>query len=158
MTDLAFRLDETGSDLELELGDLKTDEGLVSAVLVSLWSDARARADDDIPDGGNDVRGYWGQETGDDFGSRLWLYDRSKMGSETENDVREAAESALRWLVAEEIASEVRVATSRGGTLHEIRLEVEIVRGASKIWASLWDAVEATVFDAPGVRVKLLTY
>lgn len=158
MTDLAFRLDEAGSDLQIELGDLKTDEGLVSAVLVSLWSDARARADDSIPDGGDDVRGYWGQETGDDFGSRLWLYDRSKMGAATENEVREAAQSALRWLVAEEIASEVTVQTSRGGTRHEIRLEVEITRGTSRIWASLWDAVEGTVFDAPGVRVKLLTY
>lgn len=158
MTDLTFRLDENGSDLELELGDLKTDGGLVSAVLVSLWSDARARADDDIPDGGDDVRGYWGQETGDDYGSRLWLYDRSKMGSDTENDVREAAASALRWLVAEEIAAEVRVETSMGGTLHEILLEIEIVRGDAKIGASLWDAVEATDFEAPGVRVKLLAY
>ncbi len=158
MTDLAFRLDETGSDLELEAGDLKTDEGLVSAVLVSLWSDARARADDTPPDGGDDPRGYWGQETGDDYGSRLWLYDRSKRTVETANEVREAAATALRWLVAEEIAAEVRVETSRGGTLQEIRLDVEIVRGASRIWASLWDAVEGTVFDAPGVRVKLLTY
>lgn len=158
MTDLSFLLDENGSDLELELGDLKTDEGLVSAVLVSLWSDARARADDDPPDGSDDPRGYWGEETGDDYGSRLWLYDRSKRTPETANDVREAAATALRWLVAEEIASEVRVETSRGGTLQEIRLDVEIVRGSSKIWASLWDAVEGTLFDAPGVRVKLLTY
>ncbi len=157
MTDLLFRLDESGQDLVLELGDLVTEGGLVSAILVSLFSDARARDDDPLPDFSDDPRGYWAETTGDDFGSRLWLYDRAKATPATTGDVREAAASSLRWLVSEEIASEVRVETSRGRT-GEILLDVEIVRGASRRWATLWDAIAATDFDAPGVRVKLLAY
>lgn len=157
MTDLEFRLDENGSDLQLEAGDLKTEGGLVTAVLVSLWSDARARDDDQIPDNSKDPRGYWGEVAGDEFGSRLWLYDREKATDATANNLREAATAALGWLIAEDIAASVTVSTSQGRR-HEILLDVEIVRSGSRVWAHLWDAIEGTDFEAPGVRVKLLTY
>lgn len=157
MTDLAFKIDETGSDLELELGDLRTEGGLVSAVLVSLFSDGRARDDDDIPDGSDDPRGWWAADSGDRFGSLLWLYDRGKTLAATAADVREAAQDALRWLEAQEIASEVTVGSSVNGR-HEIDLDVVIRRGSSRVWASLWEALETTEFDLPGVSVKLLTY
>jgi phage gp46-like protein len=63
VTDLALHLIDTGAgqppriDVRLDGGDLSTDDGLETAVLLSLITDRRAEADDVLPDGGTDRRG-----------------------------------------------------------------------------------------------------
>lgn len=157
MTDLAFRFEPPGADFELEGGDLALDEGLVSPVLVSLFSDGLAREDDPIPDGTEDRRGWWAEDRGAGWGSRLWVFDRGKTGTATSAAVREAARDSLRWLETAGIASEVAVSSSVNGR-HEIDLAIAISRGTSPTWSRLWEGVEATDFDLPGASLKLLTY
>jgi phage gp46-like protein len=102
-----------GLDLALDGYQLATDEGLETACLLSLFSDARARPDDVLPDRNGDRRGWWGDGyadvAGDVWGSRLWLYERSFAIPATANGIREAAAEALRWLVADGVVDRIEV-------------------------------------------------
>lgn len=136
-------------DISIANGDLVLDGGIVSAVLVSLFCDARAAG---VPP--EDQRGYWGDSPGDEVGSQLWLLERAKATRETAAAARDAARRALAWLLREGIASSIDVAASyvRQGFL---ALEVTIVRGTSRRWAHLWDAFEALDYSYDGGVVRL---
>lgn len=118
MADIALTFtDFGGGDLVLRGQDLMRDDGLESAVLLSLFTDRRAtpeqlRADDDP----SDLRGYWGDVApsveGDTTGSMLWLLKREKQTDETLSRARQYAADALAWLSDDKIASAVTVATS----------------------------------------------
>ena len=117
MTSALIGLD---GDLRMADGDLVLDEGLVSAVLVSLLCDAPAA--DVEPEA---QRGYWADPEGDTIGSQLWLLDRGKATAETAARARDAAERALRWLTTEGIAASVDVDASyarQGVLLLEVTL------------------------------------
>ena len=88
MTDLALIWSaEAGlADLVIEGGGLMTEEGLRTAVLISLMTDRRARLDDALPSDDGNRRGWWGDvaaEGNDRIGSRLWLLSRAKATTET---------------------------------------------------------------------------
>lgn len=97
---------------------------LEQAVIVSLYSDARAGADDSPPDGTANRRGWWQDN---DFGSRLWLLRRSKPTLSTVAAARGYVEAALAWLVEQGIATRVDVTAERQG-LDRIAVEVTIAR------------------------------
>lgn len=116
MTDLAtiFIDMNNRADLALDAYELATDDGLDTAVLLSLFTDARARDDDVLPPGQTDRRGWWGDdysEAVDNFGSRLWLLQAAKQLQASLNQAREYAEEALAWLVDDGIAAKVEVET-----------------------------------------------
>lgn len=106
---------DSGADLALETFALATDDSLDTAVILSLFTDARARDDDVLPLGQTDRRGWWGDsfadEQGDRFGSRLWLLRASKQLQASLNTAREYAEEALAWMVDDGVASQVEVET-----------------------------------------------
>lgn len=118
-------------DLALDGYDLATDDGLNTASIISLFCDARAHDDDDIPDGTADRRGYWAdgyaEIAGDAWGSRSWLLGREKQTAQTLARAREYAEEALRWFVDDGVARSVSAAASvvRAGVLG---LEITIAR------------------------------
>ena len=76
--DLALSFDnEAGiGDLVIENDDLKIDEGLETAVLISLYTDARV-SDEELPAEEAQKRGWWGDIypdiPNDQIGSKLWL-------------------------------------------------------------------------------------
>lgn len=115
MTDLALRFDPEAliCDLALERGQLATDDGLRTAVLVSLFTDARARDDDPLPQRGEDRRGWWGDALatidGDAIGSRLWLLDREKITGQTVIRAREYAREALAWLITDRVVASIDI-------------------------------------------------
>jgi len=106
---------DRGADLALELFALATDDGLETAVILSLFTDARALDDDTLPPGQTDRRGWWGDAfppvPGDRFGSRLWLLRSAKQLQASLNDARQYAEEALAWLVDDGAALKVEVET-----------------------------------------------
>jgi phage gp46-like protein len=114
MTDLALQFDSTSwsADLALVDGALATDDGIVTAIVISLFSDARARADDPIPVG-SDPRGWWGDAFGDDpsdrIGSRLWQLARGKAIETTALAAHETVREALAWMIADGVASAVDI-------------------------------------------------
>ncbi|AJP73172.1 phage GP46 family protein [Sphingomonas hengshuiensis] len=119
MTDIAIALDaETGLfDFAIEGGGLATDDGLRTAILISLLTDARARDDDDLPDPNGDHRGWWGDcanaDSNDRIGSRLWLLERAKLTDATVLKARDIAREALAWLVEDGIAQAVDIEVTR---------------------------------------------
>lgn len=102
-----------GADLALEQFALAADDGLETAVILSLFTDARASNDDPLPFGESDRRGWWADAfpsvDRDRIGSRLWLLRREKQTQDTLNRAREYAEEALAWLIADGVARSVEV-------------------------------------------------
>lgn len=67
-------------DITVQHDGLSLDDGLVTLVLICLFTDSRADADDEIPDGSGDPRGWPGDTFSDSpWGSKLWLLEREKL-------------------------------------------------------------------------------
>lgn len=152
--DLALSWSPDGADLVLADGDLSLDETLLPAVLASLFSDGRAPTRDGTPALDQDLRGYWGEAAGDPYGSLLWTLWREKTTSETAARAREAAQSALAWLVSSGIARAVEVSASYVGS-GILLLEIRIARGTARRWASLWARPPSLQITWPGLRLTI---
>jgi phage gp46-like protein len=132
MSDIRTVWIDLAGDYRVEGPGLEEDDGLETAVVLSLFSDRRANRDDALPDNSTERRGWWGdgfaEVAGDRFGSRLWLLSREKQTSEVLQRAREYAREALAWLVQDGIAREVIVTAEvvRQGVLG---LGIEIRRG-----------------------------
>lgn len=102
-------------DLVVDANDLKTDDGLQTAVIVSLFTDARAD-EDEIPAEDRSARGWWGdlfpEVAGDRIGSKLWLLKREKRTVETLNRAEEYASEALQWMIDDGVAESLDVTAS----------------------------------------------
>lgn len=116
MADIALHMvagEELAFDLVMDGGRLATDEGLRTAIAISLFTDRRAADDDELPDAGADRRGWWGDIAtaveGDLIGSRLWLLRRSKITSASLARARDYCREALAWLTEDRIASAVEI-------------------------------------------------
>lgn len=118
---------------------LAEDDGLQTAVVISLFTDRRAEASDLPADAtGQDRRGWWGDSfaevEGDRIGSRLWLLAREKQTQATLLKARDFAKEALQWLLDDGVARAVNVGTewmaNRQGVL---LMTVEIVRASKPV-------------------------
>ncbi len=102
---LAWNNDLAEADLVLDGPELAIEQGLDTAIIISLFTDARASADDVLPGGpGSDPRGFWADSVapvvaGDVTGSKLWLLERSKRTPAVILDVQNYSAEALQWLV-----------------------------------------------------------
>jgi phage gp46-like protein len=115
VTDLRLIYDENAlrADLRVMGIDIETDGGIETAIIISLFSDRRAEADDALPAGVEDRRGWFGDGVsaidGDLIGSRLWLLAREKQLSSVTSRARQYAREALQWLMEDGIANAVDV-------------------------------------------------
>ena len=104
MSDIATRWDIPGSRGDWAVSvtgdDLESGDDLVTAVLISLFTDRVADPDDVIPDGTDDPRGWCG-DAGEThpIGSRLWLLNRAKQTTETLTRARDYIVEALQWML-----------------------------------------------------------
>lgn len=139
MTDIALFWDPENfvSDIAVNAGALEVDEGLRTAILISLFTDARARPDDVLPTPDADPRGWWGNAfpqdislAGDELGSRLWLLSRSKTTPDVIARARDYAREAVQWLLDDGVAEEVTVEAERQGdaTMPRIAIGIEVTR------------------------------
>ncbi len=114
MSDLRLAFDGLETDLVLEDDDVARDEGLETAILISLFTD-RWVDQAQLPQGETDPRGWWADllndDPSDEIGSRLWTLARAKPTGETLESAREFATEALQWLLDDGIASAVAVTT-----------------------------------------------
>ena len=101
------------------LGDLLTDisktkslsnvdYALESAVLISLFTDKRAKRDSILPSDISDKRGWWGDQVfpfidGDQIGSFLWLLERSKTQPNVLIEAKQYIKDALQWMVDDKV-------------------------------------------------------
>jgi len=147
MTDIALAWDNDRwrADIGVAAGDLARDDGLRTAVIISLFTDAPARDDDPLP-APDDRRGWWGdaiaETPGDVTGSRLWLLRREKKLASVLVRARDYALEALQWMIATGIAAAIEVDASapRDGVL---ALSVTIIRPSGpgrQTYDFLWEA------------------
>lgn len=146
MSDVAITWDKDAMEgvlaFDESTNDLIADDGLTTAVLISLFTDARAKDDDILPDVLStedfpDLRGWWGDETSellaDSVGSRLWLLSRAKSTTENLRLAERYAKEALQWMVDEEIAAKIECTAEAGispggGGMKLLLLEVRIYK------------------------------
>ena len=143
-----------GGDLELASGDLRTDGGLGTAALASLFTEARATLEEAATIGARGQAGWWPDSEADRWGSKLWLLRREKTTRETLARAGEYARAALDWMVQDGIASRIE-ATATSPCHGELYLEVRIVRGLDSRWAHAWSAPGPLEHEAGGLRVNL---
>lgn len=131
-------------DLVRDGGQFETDDGLETAVLISLFTHRRAEPDDILPGGDQDRQGWWGDAyadvVDDKIGSRLWLLRRSKASQDVVNAAKRYAEEALAWMLDDGVASAIVVTAERILSI-VLALRIEITRNldpASK-YTALWE-------------------
>lgn len=109
MSDIRIVWDEAVSrgDWKMDGADLLTGGDLATAMLVSVFTDAMAAPDDEIPDGTGDPRGWWGDQfaPGKPIGSKLWLLERAKQTQETLNRAYDYLTDCLQWLIDEGVVA-----------------------------------------------------
>lgn len=86
---------------------LEWGDDLLTAVLISLFTDAEAGPDDPVTDASADPRGWWGGA----IGSKIWLRLRSKATPVVLALVKSDIEQALAWLVEDGVVATIDVTT-----------------------------------------------
>ncbi len=96
--------------------DLHRDPGFETAVVLSLFSDARAGRGDVLPGTFEVKGGWWGSALlGYEFGSKLWLLQRSILNNTTMRLYEQYSKDALKWMVDDQIAEEITAVATRTG-------------------------------------------
>ena len=117
MADAAMVMTEFGGDLVLFGFDLERDDGLETAVIISLFTDRRASAEQIPPEyPQDDLRGYWGDITNasatDRTGSLLWLLAREKELPQTLSRAEQYCREALAWMIGDQVSTKIEVSAS----------------------------------------------
>lgn len=121
----------------LQCYSLTLEDTLQTAVLLSLFTDARANTDDALPYGQTDKRGWCGQEfvgaassrADAQWGSRLWLYYSGVATQQHLDGAQFAAQEALAWMVNTGLADRVQVEAewhSAGGVQTNERMALRV--------------------------------
>jgi phage gp46-like protein len=143
-----------GWNRELAEGDLSVsgtaltlDDGLESAVLLSLFLDRRA-PDTGLLEPGEDPRGALidslGGINGDEMGSLLWLLERRVLDESARSDAEAWARQSLTWMLEDGVASSLDV-TAELQPPDRIGISVTITEpsGTAKRFSFVWDARRA---------------
>jgi len=146
---IRWDVDKMCGDFVWGNNDLETDNGLVNAVLVSIFTDKRARPDQRRPDPGDeDLRGYWGDTysmvKNDPCGSHLWLLFREKTELKVIPRCEQYVRESVQWLIDDGVVSRIDVFAERQGDVGNDRLafRVRVYRDDDVIdmlFSALWD-------------------
>lgn len=130
---IVWNTDLNQGDFDFLNDDLIRDGGLQTAVIISLFTDARA-SDDDQLDDKDDRRGWFGdlvsKVEGDRWGSKLWLLNRSKTTQENIVLTKVYIKEALQWMLDDGVAAKILIEVERAGSPENNGLEwkVEILK------------------------------
>ena len=136
-------------DFRLSGGDLLTRNELNNAVMISLFTDGRAKDDDILPRGQTDRRGWWADALdGEEIGSRLWLlYDERRL-RKTLLRAEEYAKEALQWLISDKVVKSINITASSDARCETLFLDVNVCRpdGQSEQFKFqyVWDDIQSS--------------
>lgn len=131
--DIALIWKDGHGDIMQSGTDLLTDDSIETAVIISLFTDRRAEESDDIPDGSDNRRGWWGDTYSETpTGSRLWLLSREKQMSSVLLRAEQYAAEALQWLVDDSLASAIAITASNpADSVLALRVDITLADGSS---------------------------
>lgn len=144
MSDIALKLVTSNCfDLAIKDGDLEFDEGLETAVAISLFTDKRV-TDEELPDLETDKRGWWGdmfpEVDQDQIGSRIWTLKRRKRTTEVLRLYEDYSKEALEWMIEDGVANSVTVSASYDeNNFLQGEITIEKPAGNSSRFIVLWD-------------------
>lgn len=144
-------------DIQFTDGDVETQDFFDTALIVSLLSDRRANESEALLS--HMRRGWIGNEhtPGIEIGSKIWLYEQSRLTRQIINQVADAARNAVQWMVEDDLVVAIRRVTAEflppSSPIIGARITVEIERSNSVIENRYFDfwpqtAVPATVSPA----------
>lgn len=154
MADIALLWAAGGfADIATAGSDLQTDDGLETALMISLFTDRRISVDEELPAGEVGRRGWWGDIGGlpsDRIGSRLWLLSREKVLPEVIARANEYAREAVQWIVQDKVATRVEVVVE-STRFEELDIQISVFRTGGNIVKSRysynWQAQAAKITD-----------
>jgi phage gp46-like protein len=128
--------DELYGDWLIDPPALAVGGDLETAVLLSLFTDARAADDDRLPGMKEDRRGWWAAP----MGSRLWLLAREVATNEVRLRAQDYCRDALQWMIEDGVADQIEVTAEYAAPPDQRRLEIEVViyRNGNLIFARRW--------------------
>ena len=139
-------------DLVIENGDLKADNGLETAALISLFSNKRVRLEQ-LPPGQEDQQGWWAdlisEPQGDQIGSTFWrLESIGKINDRTPVEFENLLIDAFQWMLDDGVAAEVTASAERIGTDRlEGTVEIKKLEGENIPFKFVWDGQRLKLFE-----------
>lgn len=146
MSDIGLFINNNCFDLQLSEADLVADNGLETAVSISLFTDRRV-SEDELPSLETDKRGWWGdmfpEVDQDRIGSRLWTLEREKRTIEVLRRSEELSREALQWMIEDGLAGAITI-QSEYNIGNQLIINVDISRpdAESERYSVLWDEQE----------------
>lgn len=144
MTDVGLLLTpDNRFDIGIANGDLIPDDGLQTAIAISIFTDERV-TDAELVFPQKDKKGWWGdmfpEVEGDQIGSKLWLVGRAKITTETQRLAEDYCKDGLQWLIDDGVASKVTV-TAAYGVNRSLLINIGITKpdGNTSRFQVIWD-------------------
>ncbi len=139
-----FNVGAACPDFVIENGDLKADNGLETASLISVYTDRRVTLEE-LPLGEADQKGWWAdlisEPIEDAIGSKLWRLERiGKVLETTVVEMKNLLQEAFEWMVEDGLAETVVVTAEQSG-FNEIKGSVKIFKpnGNNIPFKFIWD-------------------
>ena len=101
--------------IQLDFNADSKQDNLISAVIISLFTDARANDEEfkEVQDWELSKRGYWADQLdGVKTGSKLWLLKRASRDQDTLERAKSYTKEALSWLLEDGLAESLEVEAS----------------------------------------------
>lgn len=125
---------------------LTCEPTLATAVIISLFTDARASTDDRLPWGSSDRKGWLGsyylrdgfESRAEEWGNKLWLLYISKNTESVLEMARFTVQESLQWLVRDGLASRVQVVAEWVDDVLAVRPIIWQADDASPVYDVLW--------------------
>lgn len=144
--DLALAKDTQGTfDISFGAnGDFTLVDGFDTSIQMSILCERRADPSE-VPDAIR-RRGWIGNVLSDtpgfEIGSKLWLYEQSRLTNDTLNGVKDAAIQATQWLIDDSLAKniEASIAGSTGAGKIDLKMTIEFSSGqVEQRFFDLWE-------------------
>lgn len=120
---------EEWADIKKENGDFVRENGLETAVLLSLKLNARVDEKKSYKN-----NGFWAESLiGYNIGSKLWLLNRNKITKDTLRLYEQYSKEALKWMIDEGISEKIEVAALKSKRYNGINVYIAIYRPTGEI-------------------------
>lgn len=124
-------------------GDLISEDGLDTSILVSLMADRRVLSSEVE----NEFlrRGWVGDLTpkrqGRELGSKVWLYEQSRNITETLSGIEDAAVESLQWMYDDDLTDFIEVSATYAENGTTVNLKITLSYGNQPVnrYFSLWE-------------------
>jgi phage gp46-like protein len=127
-------------------GDILTKDSFDTSIQMSILCERRADPSE-VPDAIR-RRGWIGNVLSDtpgfEIGSKLWLYEQSRLTNDTLNGVKGAAIEATQWLIDDELAKNIEASITRNTKTGKMELKMTIEFSSGQVAQRFFDLWENT--------------